>query len=92
MGTVDVAVQSPDWEKALGQSVKALRRLADTKLDPALQQRQRDLGERKEFLTQREHEELMALVAFGERRTIERLEAEVALKQLGDLLPGLTAS
>jgi hypothetical protein len=48
-----------------------------------------ELGENKEFLGKEEHDELMALVAFSERRSIEKLEALVALKQLGKVVPGV---
>lgn len=61
---------------------RALRRVADYRLDPALDQRLRDLGERKEWLSAEEHEELLALVAFSQQRTLEKLEAEAALRDL----------
>jgi hypothetical protein len=68
-----------------------LRRLADYSLDPALDQRMRQLGEQKEFLGPDEHAELMALVAFSEQRSIEKLEAEQALRRLREAFPDLTA-
>ncbi|HTU22314.1 MAG TPA: hypothetical protein VMG10_30020 [Gemmataceae bacterium] len=61
---------------------RALRRVADYRLDPALDQRLRDLGERKEYLSAAEHEELLALVAFTQQRTLDKLEAEAALRDL----------
>lgn len=61
---------------------RALRRVADYRLEPALDQRLRDLGERKEGLSRAEHDELLALVAFTQQRTLEKLEAEVALQDL----------
>ncbi len=61
---------------------RALRRVANYRLDPALDQRLRDLGERKEWLSAAEHEELLALVAFTQQRTLEKLEAEAALQDL----------
>jgi hypothetical protein len=61
---------------------RALRRLADYRLDPALDQRLRDLGERKEWLSKAEHDELLALVAFTQQRTLEKLDAEAALREL----------
>ena len=61
---------------------RALRRLADYCLDPALDQRLRDLGERKEWLSKAEHDELLALVAFTQQRTLEKLDAEAALREL----------
>jgi hypothetical protein len=61
---------------------RALRRVAEYRLDPALDQRMRDLGERKEWLSAAEHEELLALVTFTQQRTLEKLEAEAALQNL----------
>jgi hypothetical protein len=52
-----------------------------------LQQRLDDLGARKEFLTPAEHDELSALVDFSEHRTIEVLEARLALTRLRDAFP-----
>lgn len=86
------AIQLPEFESALARSVKALRGLAEYELEPNLQRRMQDLGERKEFLSATEHEELMSLVEFSEHRTLERLEAEVALKQLGEFVPQLLAA
>lgn len=48
----------------------------------------RALGERKEFLSPAEHEELLALGDFAHQRTIEKLEARVALDRLCTALPG----
>ena len=56
---------------ALAPSVSALRRLARYKLEPSLSRRMQSLGERKEFLDKDEHDELLALVAFAQRRSIE---------------------
>ncbi len=61
---------------------RALRRVADYRLDPALDQRLRDLGERKEWLSRAEHDELLALVTFTQQRALEKLEAEAALQEL----------
>lgn len=49
------------------------------------------LGERKEFLGKGEHDEFLALVAFAQRRSIEKLDAQVALKRLNELLPDMAA-
>ena len=49
----------------------------------------RDLGERKESLSPDEHAELMTFVSFGEKRAIEKLEAQAALQKLDETLPGL---
>jgi hypothetical protein len=75
-------VQAPGFESALMQSVKALRRLAGYEMEPAIQERMNDLGERKEFLSVAEQAELISLSGFAEHRTIERLEAAAALKRL----------
>ncbi len=61
---------------------RALRRMTEYRLDPALDQRLRDLGERKEYLSKAEHDELLALVAFTQQRTLEKLDAEAALQEL----------
>ena len=58
-------------------------------LDPALGRRMQELGERKEFLSQEEHKELLALVDFAHKRTIEKLEAQAALDRLRTALPGV---
>jgi outer membrane protein TolC len=75
-------------QSALRTCEHVLRRLADYRLDPALDQRLRDLGERKERLSKAEHDELMALVAFTQQRTLEKLEAEAALQDLHSALAG----
>ncbi len=63
------------------------RGIAEYELDPAINRRLRDLGERKEWLDEQEHEELMSLVGFSEQRSIEKLEAQLALKGLEDVVP-----
>lgn len=83
------AIQRPQFESALSRSVQALRRFAADELEPAIQRRMRDLGERQEFLSDAEHDELVSLVEFTERRTLERLEAQAALNQLGEFVPEL---
>jgi hypothetical protein len=69
-------------QSALRTCERVLRRVADYRLDPALDQRLRDLGERKEWLSKAEHDELLALVAFTQQRTLEKLDAEAALQEL----------
>jgi hypothetical protein len=78
-----------ELKTALSPTVAALKRLAEFELEPSIDRRMQRLGERKEFLGKEEHAELMALVTFAQRRTIEKLEAEVALKRLRELLPEL---
>lgn len=74
---------------AVEACVSALGRIANYELEPSLQGRLQDLGERKEFITQEEHDELMALVEFTRKRTIEMLEAKLALKRLREAFPEL---
>jgi hypothetical protein len=61
--------------------------MAAYELDPLLHKRMHELGERKEFLTPEEHEELLVLVDFANKRTIEKLEAQAALTRLRNVLP-----
>ena len=85
------SVSLPDQplHSALVSCQSALRRIAGYVLDPALDERLRDLGERKEFLSPAEHAELMALVTFAHGRTQEKLEAELALQRLHAACPDL---
>ena len=63
--------------------------MAEYELEPSLGQRMHELGERKEFLEQSQHDELLALVEFSHKRTIEKLEAQTALDRLRVALPDL---
>ncbi len=85
----DVVKAGPKFDTAMDMCVETLRHITDRGLDPAMNRRLMDLGERKESLSPEEHEELLSLVSFGERRTIERLEAQAALKRLTEALPAL---
>jgi hypothetical protein len=76
-----------DLEPALRTARQALRRVASFRLNPALDERLRDLGERKDQLGPEERAELLALVAFTQERTQEKLEAELALRQLDAVAP-----
>jgi hypothetical protein len=78
----DARVQS-----ALKHGVRALERVSRYVLPGALDRRMRELGERKEYLDEAEHEELLALVTFTEEQTLEKLQAELALHELQTLLP-----
>jgi hypothetical protein len=66
-----------------------LRRIAAYALDPALNRRLLHMGERKEFLQPDEQAELLALTAFTQQRTVEKLEAELALQRLDAVFPDL---
>ena len=72
---------------AVATARRVLRRMAAYTLAPALDARLRDLGERKEFLSPAEYAELQALVSFTQQRTQEKLEAELALRQLDAVAP-----
>jgi hypothetical protein len=73
----------------LGSCIAALRRLAQYELDAALARRLEELSERKEFLDPAAHDELMALVHFTQQRTMEKLEAQLALNRLRTIIPDL---
>ena len=74
-------------QTALQHGVRALERVAHYSLPVALDRRMQELGERKEYLGAAEHEELLALVTFTQERTLEKLQAELALRELQTLLP-----
>lgn len=81
----------PDWRSAVSRSVSAHRRVAAYTLPPALDAKLLDLSERKESLTPTEREELLALVSFTQARSLEKLEAELAVRRLTDAYPDLSA-
>jgi len=85
MATVSVA------DDILRECVRAMRPVADYQLEPALDRRLRDLGERKEFLSPEEHAELIDLVAFSRKRSIEKLGARLALRRLNEIAPEVVA-
>jgi hypothetical protein len=79
----------PAKRDALDSSTSALRRLAGYTLPPELDHRILELGERKDSLTPQENAELQAWVAFTQQRSIEKLEAQVALQRLHAVYPEL---
>jgi hypothetical protein len=81
----------PAWQAALSSSAAALRRMASYALPPEFDRRILELGERKESLTDVERAELMAWVAFTQERSVEKLEAEVALRRLSAAFPELAS-
>lgn len=85
-----IATGLPDsrMHEALEACAGALGKLAGYTLEPPLQRRLDDLGGRKEFLDPEEHDELLALVEFSQRRSVESLEARLALARLRDAFPG----
>jgi hypothetical protein len=82
-----VLLTDPSVQTALQHGVRALKRVANYLLPPALDRRMQELGERKEYLGPEEHDELLALVTFTQERTLEKLQAEVAVRELQSLLP-----
>lgn len=84
-----ISTQDPQFQSAIEACAVALRRMADYELNSTLSQRTHELGERKEYLSQEEHEELLALVDFTQKRAVEKLEAQTALSRLRAALPGL---
>ncbi len=86
MSTVQLA------EDIVRDCIHALRPIADYELEPALAKRLSDLGERKEFLTPDEHAELLDLVAFARRRSVEKLKAQFALHRLEEVAPDMIDS
>ena len=87
MATISTA--DPQFQSAIEACVSALKRIADYKLNATLSHRMHELGERKEYLSPEEHEELLALVDFTQKRTLEKLEAQAALSRLQSALPDL---
>jgi predicted house-cleaning noncanonical NTP pyrophosphatase (MazG superfamily) len=84
-----VSTSDPQFQSAIQACAVALHRMVDYELAPSLQRRLHELGERKEFLTTAEYEELLALVDFVHKRTIEKLEAQTALARLRTATPGV---
>ena len=87
-----LSTAEPAFQEAVRSTIAALQRLASYELDPSLAKRMDDLGERKEFLDEPQHAELMALVAFAQQRTTDKLQAKVALDRWRALVPALVES
>jgi hypothetical protein len=87
-----VAIPAADprqFHDAMKACTAALRRMADYQLDPALDRRMLELGENKEFIDEKAHEELLALAALASQRSLEKLEAEAALQRLRQVCPDM---
>ncbi len=82
-----ISLGDPKLQCALRSCVQTLQRLATYELPSSLDQRMQELGEQKEFLGPSEHDELLALVSFSQQRTLEKLEAKVALQRLQEFFP-----
>ncbi len=83
------AADRPKIDSVLGECAAALQQVVAYRLPPALDRRLLWLSENKESVTPQEREELQALVALAEERTVDKLRARVLLKQLSELLPHL---
>jgi len=77
-----ITTLEPARNNALQASKAALRRIASYVLPVELDRRILELGERQAELTDEERAELLAWVEFTQQRTIEKLDAEVALRRL----------
>lgn len=75
-------------QAALRHGIHALTRVANYSFPAALDRRLQELGENKENLDAADREELLALVTFTEERSLEKLQAQLALRELQPLLPG----
>lgn len=84
-----ISLSDSELRTAVAATVGALRRLSEYELEPAICRRMQDLGEQKESLTPDERAELEALVDFSQQRSIDKLEAQVALNRLRAVLPDL---
>lgn len=86
---IAASTADPQFLSALSSCVETLRKFAEYELEPSIDRRMQELGERKEFLNEGEHEELVALVSFAQRRNVEKLQAQVALRRLHEACPEL---
>jgi hypothetical protein len=83
------ATIEPARNKAINTSAAALGRMAAYVLPPELDRRILDLGERKEQLTEDERAELLAWVEFTQQRSIEKHQAQLALRELANAFPDM---
>jgi hypothetical protein len=82
-----VATLDPARNEAINSSAIALRRIGAYVLPPELDRRILELGERKDALTPDERDELQAWVKFTQQRSIEKFEAQLALRRLTTVFP-----
>jgi hypothetical protein len=81
------ATLDPARDEAIHSSATALRRVSGYALPPELDRRILELGERKESLTSDERDELLAWVRFTQQRSIDKFEAQLALRRLTTVFP-----
>jgi hypothetical protein len=67
-----VSTEDFQFQRAIQACTVALQRIAHYEIEPSLPRRMQALGERKEFLSQEGHEELLAPVDFAHKRTEAR--------------------
>jgi hypothetical protein len=79
-------------ESVIENCVATLRRVAEYRLPPALDERLLWLSENKESLTQAERQELLALVEFADEKTAEKLQAQAALRRIDQVFPKLASA
>ena len=82
----------PSTESVLRDCIAALQRVSSYRLPPGLDRRLLWLSENKEGLTQEEREELLGLVEFAEERTVEKLQAQLALKRFAEIWPDMVST
>ena len=81
----DELMQYLEQGHRLARTRSALRKMASYSMEPSLAARMTSLGERKESLTDEERHELLELVDLYERRSVEKLEALLALADIDRL-------
>ena len=67
--------EDSQFQSAMEACAVALKRMASYELNATLRQRRHELGERLAYLSPDEHEQLLDLVEFARKRTVEKLEA-----------------
>jgi hypothetical protein len=91
-GMSTAVTNGPKFKRVMRTCVKTLRDMAAYKFGRAFRKRLRELAENKDSLTKAERVELSYLVDFWQKRTLEKLRAQVALKYLDEILPDLVSS
>jgi hypothetical protein len=79
----------PPAEEVVRDCARALQRLAEYRLPPALDRRLLWLSENKEQLTPDDRDELLAAVEFVQERAAEKAQAQALLKRLVEAWPGI---
>jgi hypothetical protein len=87
--TVGASRTGSTRHKALKACAQALRLTVGYQLPRALQRKLQKMLERKESLSESEHEQLLALAEATQERSLQKVKAQVALKQLLEAFPEL---